>query len=150
MKKYIGWIVLAVGILVDQLTKFFAVKITSDIVIINGVLSFSKVENYGSAFGIFQNVNGIFAVVSALICIALLCYIFYGEKKGLGISIGAFLVLSGGIGNLIDRAFRGFVVDFINTPFIDTFNVADSLIVVGCLWIIIEELCRSIFLAKKE
>ena len=149
MKKYIGWIILAVGIVVDQLTKFFAVKITSDIIIVNGLLNFSKVENYGSAFGVFKNVNGVFAIVSGIICIALLAYIIYGEKKQLNITIGAFLILSGGIGNLIDRLFRGYVVDFIRTPFIDTFNVADSLIVIGCLWIIIEEVCRTIFSAKK-
>ncbi len=150
MKKYIGWIIVIAGIIVDQVSKIFAQKITSDNAIIDGFLKFSNVQNYGSAFGVFKNVNGILAVVSAIICIGIIIYLFYAEKKELNVSLGVYLILSGGIGNLIDRAVRGYVIDFINTPFIDTFNVADSLIVIGCIWIIAEELCRSIFFSKKD
>ena len=71
--------------------------------------------------------------------------IYYLDKKDGKASIGLYLILSGGFANLIDRAFRGFVVDFIDTPFIATFNIADSMIVIGCLWLIVEELCYSIF-----
>ena len=150
MKKYLGWIILVIGVVLDQTTKIFAQKITADIVVIKGLLNFTKVYNNGSAFGMFQNTNGILAAISALVCIGILCYIFYGEKKRLDISLGAYLILSGGIGNLIDRAIRGFVVDFIDTPFIATFNIADSLVVIGCIWIIAEELCRNIFQKRKE
>lgn len=149
MKKFIGPIIVIIGIIVDQLTKILALNITTSIEIIPNFLSFSLVKNYGAAFGIAQGASGILAVISAIICIAVLIIIYYTEKKDEKAFIGLFLILSGGIGNLIDRAFRGYVVDFIDTPFIATFNIADSLIVIGCIWVILEEVFSSIFSKRK-
>ena len=55
-------------------------------------------------------------------------------------SIGFYMVITGGIGNIIDRIFRGYVVDFIDTPFVATFNVADMLVVIGACFIILSQL----------
>ena len=54
------------------------------------------------------------------------------------------MILAGGLGNLIDRVFRGYVVDFIATPFIATFNIADSLVVIGVFLLLISEIIDSI------
>lgn len=150
MKKYMGWILVISGIVIDQITKLLALNLKDSVVIIPNLLNFTLVKNYGAAFGIAQGANGILAGISACICILMLVMIFYLDKKEEPISMGLFLVLSGGFANLLDRAFRGFVVDFIDTPFIATFNIADSLIVIGCFWLVIEELCISIFSKKSK
>ena len=145
MKKYVGLILVIVGIIIDQITKLLALKITESITIIPNILKFSLVRNYGAAFGLAQGANRILGIIGAIICIIVICMIYYLDKKDGKASAGLYLILTGGISNLFDRAFRGFVVDFMDTPFIATFNIADSLIVIGCLWLIVEELCYSIF-----
>ncbi len=96
-----------------------------------------------------QGANTILAIFSAIVCIAIIVLIAVSSKKENYVSIGLYLVLIGGLGNLIDRICRGFVVDFIDTPFIATFNIADSFIVIGAFWVLTEELCKSIFATKK-
>ena len=57
MKKYVGWILVIVGIIIDQISKVFALKIADSIVIIPNLLNFTLVKNYGAAFGIAQGAN---------------------------------------------------------------------------------------------
>lgn len=57
---------------------------------------------------------------------------------------GFMLILAGGIGNLIDRIFRGFVVDFISLKWVGIFNFADMCIVIGVIFIIILEIMESL------
>lgn len=57
---------------------------------------------------------------------------------------GFLLILSGGIGNLLDRIFRGFVVDFISLKWVGIFNFADMYIVIGVIFIIILEITESL------
>lgn len=127
-------------ILIDQITKFFATKLVNTKVIIKGLLNFTYVENRGAVFGFMQGSNYIMAIISAIVCIALIIYIKKLIKDGETPSIGFYMVIAGGIGNIIDRIFRGYVVDFIDTPFIATFNVADMLIVIGVFFIILSQL----------
>ena len=60
-----------------------------------------------------------------------------------------YMILSGGIGNLIDRLVRGYVVDFIATPFIATFNIADSFVVIGIALLLLNEIVE-IYKEKRE
>ena len=131
---------LIISILIDQITKFFASHLTESTKIIPNILSFEYVENRGAVFGIMQGSNTILAMISFAICIALIYYIYKQKKENKKVSIAWYMVLGGGIGNLIDRIFRGYVVDFIATPFIATFNVADSFVVLGVLWLLILEI----------
>lgn len=131
---------LIISILIDQITKHFATNLTKTIEIFPKILSFEYVENRGAVFGIMQGSNTILMIVSCLICIGLIYYLYRQKKENKKVSIAWYMILSGGIGNLIDRMFRGYVVDFIATPFIATFNIADSFVVVGVLWLLILEL----------
>ena len=54
-----------------------------------------------------------------------------------------YMILAGGIGNMIDRLFRGYVIDFIDTPFIATFNLADSFVVIGVILLSITYIYRE-------
>ena len=74
-----------------------------------------------------------------MICIALITYSIIRYKNKKPLSTEYYIIIAGGIGNLIDRITRGYVIDFIDTPFIATFNLADSFIVVGILTIIIKQ-----------
>ena len=148
MKKYLPWILVAVGVVIDQITKLFALNIEKSIEVIPGILNFTLVMNEGAAFGIAQGSGYILLGISVVICLVVLGSIIFLKSKEEKVSPGFYLVLSGGIGNIIDRLFRGYVVDFIDTPFIATFNVADSLIVIGVIWLIIEETIVSVFSKK--
>lgn len=127
-------------IIIDQITKFFATKLVDTKVVIKGLLNFTYVENRGAVFGFMQGSNYVMAIISAIICIALIIYIKRIIKVGETPSIGFYMVIAGGMGNIIDRICRGFVIDFIDTPFIATFNVADMLIVIGVFFIVLSQL----------
>ncbi len=148
MKKYIAWILVLVGILIDQITKLLALRIEDSIEVIPGILNFTLVKNEGAVFGFAQGSSYILLGISLVICLVVLGTIIFLKYKDEDVSPGFYLILSGGVGNIIDRMFRGFVVDFIDTPFIATFNVADSLIVIGVIWLIAEETIISVFSKK--
>ena len=123
------WILL---IVVDQLSKFWvlaALKGKGSVPVIKGVFELLYVENRGAAFGILQNRQWIFLLIGAVILLALL-WLFPKlpeEKHFLALKICCVLIGAGAVGNMIDRLFRGYVVDFLYFKLIDfpVFNVAD-------------------------
>lgn len=132
--KYIGIGSLGVFLLVclDQWAKNLAEKFLGDgktISLIDGVLKLQYLENRGAAFGIMENEIWLFAGMTVLFIIAaVFAYINLPKTKHLlllHIIIG--VLLSGALGNFIDRVRLGYVVDFIYFSLIDfpIFNVAD-------------------------
>jgi len=91
-----------------------------------------SVLNTGVAFGLFQENNVLWMIVS-LVVVLLLCYWYYKEKK---YRLGLMLVISGAVGNLLDRVLYGGVVDFINLSIWPAFNFADAYNVGGVVVII--------------
>ena len=131
-------------ILMDQVTKFLALsqlKGNPDIILIPGVLQLKYLENRGMAFGMLQGRQMLFLVLCIVFCAAMLWLFFRIPKTGYYIP----LILVGGIltggaaGNFIDRAFRGYVVDFIYVSLIDfpIFNLADIYVVCGGIALVI-------------
>lgn len=133
-------LIIIISILIDQITKYFACGLSESIKIIPNLLSFAYVENHGAVFGIMQGSNYILAIISLAICIAIGVYIYKANKKKSKVHFAWYMILAGGLGNLIDRVIRGYVVDFIATPFIATFNIADSLVVIGVFLLLINEI----------
>lgn len=131
---------IALLIIIDQLAKLWATKIDGSVSIIKGLLNFTYVENRGAVFGFMQGSNYILAVLSTIVCIGLIIYLVKTLKKGKTPVFGIYLVIAGGISNVIDRLVRGYVIDFIDTPFIATFNIADMLIVIGVFFIVLSQL----------
>jgi signal peptidase II len=124
----------------DQYAKFIIASNDIDINVINHILNISYVENSGIVFGFFQGTNGLMIFISSIICGVLLVFALkYFKNNKFKLNI-VYLILAGGIGNLIDRIFRGFVVDYIDTPFIATFNLADSYVVIGVILLLICEI----------
>jgi len=142
-------------IIIDQVVKFVVIKniYNSGITIINGVLDLTYVENTGGAFGIGNNSTVMFIIVNIFV-IALTTKIIISKRNEISnsILIGLGLISAGGIGNLIDRIYRGFVIDYIDiNPLIKypVFNIADICVVIGCLIIMINLLIEIIKDRKK-
>lgn len=135
-------IILLIGI--DQLSKVWALKSLKEIgsiPIIQNVFHLTYVENRGAAFGMLQNNQTIFIIVALAASVFGLYYLHTKKVNILG-RAGIILIISGAIGNLIDRVRLGFVVDYFDFRFIweYVFNVADVFVVLGtimlCVYII--------------
>lgn len=143
-------------VLIDQVVKVCVVNNIKDnsITIIKGILRFSYCENEGVAFSIGDGHVPVFIVVNLLIVCGL---IFYFERNRKAFNwfgkIFFIMVIAGGVSNLIDRVFRGFVVDFIDVNGIINFaifNVADIFIVVGIIGLAFYMIYKSILEEKSK
>lgn len=117
-------------IILDQLLKAFFLK--GDVVVNLGIATLQLVTNTGASFGMFQNNNTLLAWFSLIVLGIIMMSIKQIKKQH---EIPAVLIVSGLLGNLVDRVFRGFVVDFIDLHWWPVFNLADSCIVVGVVWL---------------
>ena len=129
-------------IIADQISKFCTLKFLKPIgtkVIIDNIFSLTYVENRGAALGMLQNGRVFFIVITLLLLAATIYFAprIFGKSKVL--DFGAVFVLAGAMGNLVDRIFRGFVVDMLDFCLIDfpVFNVADIFVCVGAFLICI-------------
>lgn len=140
-------LIIAILIGLDQLSKYWVLNYLQEIgsiPVIQNVFHLTYVENRGAAFGMFQNNQMIFVVVAIVASIFGLCYLHTKKMHSIG-KVGIMLIISGAIGNLIDRVRLGFVVDYFDFRIIweYVFNVADVFVVVGtamlCIYILFFE-----------
>ena len=135
----------------DQFTKYLTlanIPLHGDVPFIPGFLGFTYVRNYGAAFSSFQGQQWLFAVIFAVFTLAI---IWEFRRNSMGFNkferwcIAA--IYAGGLGNMIDRFRFGYVVDMIETQFMDfpVFNVADCFITCGCFAMIF-----SLFFINKD
>ena len=138
-------IIFAASIMIDQLTKYWALNVLRDggsIKIIGEFLRFTYAENRGAAFSILQD-QRIFFIIVTIIMLFVLAYIYFKTKNISRLSKLSIAMIAGGaIGNFIDRVRFGFVVDFIDVRFgsfynFPIFNVADSFVVCGTILMIL-------------
>lgn len=126
-------------ILLDQLTKYVISKymiVSQSIPIIKNILHFTYIQNTGAGFGLLKGWNTALIFIS-LIIIGIILFYFDRITREKTIHIPIALILGGAIGNLIDRIFIGHVIDFIDFSIWPTFNIADSCITIGALWLIV-------------
>jgi signal peptidase II len=155
LQLLISFFILAFLVLLDQGTKLLAaayLKGQPGIPLIDQVLELHYLypENRGIAFGMFQGKTGLFAIVNVLLFAGILWFYLKIPQKRYYIPLMAvcLLLLSGAFGNLIDRFYRGYVIDFIYFSLIDfpVFNVADIYVVsAGILLILL-----TLFKYKQE
>lgn len=136
-------IIAIILVLMDQIIKIvISTKLyNSTIMLIPHVLNLTYVQNAGAAFGIGSNSTSMFIAVN-IVVIGLITYFIFSKKEEISnpILIALYLIIAGGISNLIDRIVRGFVIDYIDiSPLIKypVFNLADVFIVIGCIIIAI-------------
>lgn len=150
-KKKIISIVIGIAIIVsDQLTKM--ALINKNITLIPNLMEFTYTKNTGAAFGIGSNNIIMVIIVNVIILGFIIKFLKDNSKKvDFPIIISLVLILSGAIGNLIDRLFRGFVIDFIDINVLNfpNFNIADISIVLG-IFVLIIVITKSIIMENKE
>ena len=125
-------------IILDQLTKNFLME--KNVRIIPNVLNFTYTENTGAAFGMGSNNIWMIIIMNIIILGIIIKFIRDKQDKiNLKVLVPVVLILSGGIGNLIDRIFRGYVVDFIDVNLFSfpNFNIADISVTIGIILLMI-------------
>ena len=142
MKKKNILIILSIVllILVDQFSKILISRYVieyNDIKIIPGFLNLTYIKNYGAAFGILEG-KRIFFILITIIVLSYLVYEIVKYKDNKYYLISLVLIISGIIGNFIDRLYFGYVRDFISFKIFEpVFNIADSFIVIGVITLIV-------------
>ena len=136
------WIAI-LTVLLDQLVKGLCVSLTGSVTLLPGVLALTYAENTGMAFSLLSGRAWLLGVVSAL-CILAGWLVLRGYALGKMSRIAAMLMLGGAAGNMIDRFFRGYVVDMFEVLFVDfaIFNVADAALTVGTVLMALSLLFR--------
>lgn len=124
------------GIFLDQLTKYLVshlMTLRQSIPLIPGVIHLTYITNDGAAFGILDDQRWIFLLLSTVAILFLTGYLAVTRNTNRLFLLSLSLILSGGIGNMIDRVFLGEVIDFIDFTLIRfaIFNGADSFVCVG-------------------
>ena len=138
-KKYFILIFIALTIfLLDQIIKLYIASTMYNYskVLVNGVLNLTYTKNTGGAFGIGKNSLIGFIIINSIIIGLLIYYVVKDHKIKLCSLISISLRIGGGLGNLADRIFRGYVIDYldINPLFkYPVFNFADICIVLGSI-----------------
>lgn len=99
--------------------------------ILPGIFNFTLVFNNGTAFGLLKGQNTTLAAFSALAVIVISGYALKNKKLDPALSVALGMLLGGALGNLLDRARFGYVIDFLDFRVWPVFNLADSAITVG-------------------
>ncbi len=147
MLQVITLIIIAAFVAIDQIIKLLVIEHLEPIgslTLIDGFIQLNYAENTGAAFGSFSGKTSLLSVFTLVVIIAGIVYLMVKKRKIDVEYVCITLILSGGIGNLVDRVFRGYVVDYIEFLFIDfaIFNFADILVTCSCFvlagWLLYE------------
>lgn len=149
-KKIILAITSLTIILLDQLSKLLIID--KSINVIQNILSFTYTQNTGVAFGLIDN-NLIFIILFNIVILGIIIKFLKENRESIDfvVLVSLILILSGGVGNLIDRLLRGYVVDFIKLEFINfpIFNLADISVTVG-VFILIIVIVKQMIINKND
>lgn len=145
IRPLISALIIALLVVIDQISKVMAYNTLAvngnASTIKNAVFSFYYVENTGISFSMLNSKMTLIIIITTIILICLL-YVLIKTPKTLyymPFSITLSVIVAGAIGNLYDRIFRGYVIDFIMLEFISfpVFNFADICVCVGLLVLVI-------------
>ena len=148
-------IIIAVGIVLDLVSKIIFANLfvvpREDITVINNFFYFTFLKNTGAAYGIFSGNTVLLAIVSIIFIIAFCVYDYFNHSNNGWYVGGMALIISGAIGNLIDRLFLGYVRDFISIKiFSFVFNLADVFVTVGVIMFAVYLVISIIQESKKK
>lgn len=140
MIKYLSVLI----VIFDQLSKFVVhttMNLYDSFQVIPYLLNFTYIRNEGIAFGIyFEGAKTIFIILPILITVYLFYLLKNEEFQDKFSQLALYLIIAGAIGNIIDRVFRGYVVDFIdfhlNGMHWYVFNIADSSVTIGLIFLL--------------
>jgi len=144
-------------IFIDQISKGLInvyMNLNDSINIINNFFNLTYVHNYGAAFSMFTGGRYIFIIVT-IIALNLIYLFFIKDKKLSNFEMVTYsMLLSGIIGNLIDRVLFGYVIDFLDFNIFGydfaIFNIADSFIVISVILLIIQEVYNARIFSRRN
>ncbi len=142
MLQVITLIIIALLVAIDQFIKLLVIEHLEPIgsfPLIDGFIQLKYAENTGAAFGSFSGKTSLLSVFTFVIIIAGIVYLMAKKRKFDVEYVCITLIIAGGLGNLVDRVFRGYVVDYIEPLFMDfaIFNFADILVTCSCVALVI-------------
>lgn len=128
-------------VVIDYIIKILVInnlKPISSLEIIPGLFSLNYVENKGAAFGMLANARWIFIVFTIAVIIFFIIFLFWKKPTSKLLNVAFILIIGGGIGNLIDRIFYGYVVDYLSISFFPPVcNFADYCVTIGAFLLVI-------------
>lgn len=138
---FVALLIGAVIVAADQIIKYFVanhLKPVGSVSVIDNIFRLTYVENRGVAFGMFNDMRWFFVALTSVMIAAIIFFMFRKRPKGNLFYISAGLIIGGGIGNLIDRLFLGYVIDYLSLSFFSPVcNFADYAITVGVAMLIV-------------
>ena len=154
MKRYLALLMSAALVGIDQWLKLLAkefLKPGETTPLIQDVLHLTYLENRGAAFGMMQNKKWLLVWATAAVLLILILAVMAGKIKGTFPLFSVCTIIGGGIGNLIDRVYRGYVIDYIHVKIVNfaIFNFADICVTVGTAMLIFYLLFHELFVRKK-
>ena len=143
-KILLSFTTVIVTVLLDRILKIYFVKnlaFGESVPIVQDVFHFTLIHNTGIAFGLFKNQGIVFIIIPIIAILVIAYHIFTSHQDDNAgyLYIFAFsLILAGALGNLIDRIAYGYVIDFIDFRIWPVFNLADTAITIGAIFILIK------------
>ncbi|MBT6855972.1 MAG: signal peptidase II [Nitrospina sp.] len=149
-KYFLLFVVSGVLVVMDQYTKFMValhIPLNYSVEVIEGIFNLTHIRNSGVAFGLFASQQSeykalMFIIISSIAILAILVIFHQNPKEKKLVQVGLILIFSGAIGNLIDRALHGEVIDFfdfvVRGHHFPAFNIADSCITVGVALMVVD------------
>lgn len=138
------YLIITAIILADQLTKFAVrsnMQVGESLPVIRGFFSITHISNSGGALSMFEGNTALLIGIPIVAMAAALWYMEKHPKAHWTLILAIALIVGGGVGNLIDRVWQGYVTDFLDftsLPFWNwIFNIADIAVCVGCFLIIL-------------
>jgi signal peptidase II len=156
-----AWLTLIVaGVLIflDQWTKIWVRANLEKFVyypVFGEWFGWQHVDNYGAAFGLFQNMRLVLTIFAVAVSIAILVYVLWVPTNHRLLRVLLGLQLAGAVGNLIDRVIQGFVTDFVRMGIPGVFywpnyNIADVAVVTGVISLAIYIIAEDVALSRKQ
>ena len=132
------FVLLVLFLFIDQITKFIVstnLNIYEPIVVIENFFNITYAQNTGAAWSIFEGKTIVLTIVSFVVSCAMIYWLFKNKNETKIVRFSVLLMLSGAIGNFIDRLLLGYVIDFLDFYIFGydfpIFNIADSLLCIG-------------------
>ncbi len=130
------YLLILIAIALDQGVKTLIrtnMSVHESIPVIENIFHITYVQNTGAAFSMFSGHTGVLAIVTAVVTIGMLAYMYKVRKTAhTSLMLSLALIVAGGIGNIIDRVSLKYVVDFLDFRVWPVFNIADICVCVGC------------------
>lgn len=139
--------------IIDQISKILVVKLiplnATPISIIPHIINFTYIQNTGAAFGLGEGGRWVFVAITPIVLAGFGFAMWKMRSQGWFFTVTMAVIMSGAFGNFIDRLFLGYVRDFIQFDFWDSFaifNIADCALVIGVILMAV----YVIFLYKEQ